>query len=78
MFGSKASIIIGRHVVVDANGSTSINTPAIGMPMSMSTTIRGCWRTCSHCGSPHFRRVIQGSGRQRFLLHRLSNLPGRL
>ncbi|MET4261510.1 hypothetical protein ABIC09_006478 [Bradyrhizobium sp. S3.12.5] len=37
MFGSKASIIIGRHV--DANGSTSINTTAIGMPMSMSTTL---------------------------------------
>lgn len=45
MVSSKAPIIIGRHVVADANGSASINT-AIGMPisMSMSTTIGGCSR----------------------------------
>ncbi|MGY4298885.1 hypothetical protein ACVWXN_006980 [Bradyrhizobium sp. i1.4.4] len=47
LIGNMVPIIIGRHVVVEAYGSNSINTPAIGMPisMSMSTTIGDCSRS---------------------------------
>ncbi|WOH75522.1 hypothetical protein RX330_10640 [Bradyrhizobium sp. NDS-1] len=46
LIGNMVPIIIGRHVVVEANGSNSI-TAAIGMPisMSMSTTIGDCSRS---------------------------------